>query len=330
MWVQKLRSMSIGRKVAVSIGALVFSFVVLNGIFGLVIYEDLTAFKSGDLSGEINKLAEDFVSDNGSDIDLLVGVKGLIEKSDSSVLNYLFGTQIGYNLLSSLGFGLFMCWAFLAKGLRSISFENKTPILFLASFVLAINVPGVAGSAELLNEYLGLDKLQELVFGTDKIDDAKSSIIQFLMLFPNEERGWLITLVGVALVPAIGEEVMFRGFLMKIFSRRYNHHNGIALSAFLFAIIHFNFTNFFYLFILGVILGYTYYWGKNLLFPILIHFLNNAQVLWAYFIVSGTPEDVLEKATKEPTSYGIISFITVGLSLLIFYMNFQRRKFLIK
>ena len=167
--------------------------------------------------------------------------------------------------------------------------------------------------------------------GVTKADDYESLISQFLLFLPNEERGWLITVLGVALIPAVGEELMFRGLFQKLFGQRFNPHNGIALTALLFAVVHFNLTNFFYYFVLGVVLGYAYYWGKNILFPIIIHFINNSLVLLQYVqIQSISKEDYSMLESEGEESFTIMRYITVALCLAIFYMNNQRKRFLIK
>ena len=118
---------------------------------------------------------------------------------------------------------------------------------------------------------------------------------------------------------------MFRGYLMNLFSQKSNYHNGIAISALIFAFVHFNFSNFFYYFVLGVVMGYVYYWGKNLFYPILIHFLNNALVVFGYlYSISNEVTDELSH------SYTLMPYITLGLSLLIFYLNFKRNKHIIQ
>ena len=146
-------------------------------------------------------------------------------------------------------------------------------------------------------------------------------ISQFILFLPNAERGWIVTLIGIALIPAIGEELMFRGFLMNLLAQKSNHHNGIAVSALIFAVVHFNFTNFFFYFILGVVMGYVYYWGRNLIFPIIIHFVNNALVLFGYMYAIS-----IEAPEEFSQSYFFMPYIITGLSLLIFYLNFKRNE----
>jgi len=331
MSLHELRLWPLRKKVIASLLTIVFSVVVIGGVVGLFIYDDMLEIAASPAGQKINDLAQGVVDLKIDEIGLYKGIHELNSEIDASLLNRGFYAQIGYNVIGFLIPALILGWLFQSKGIRSFETENKSPILFLATVVLAVNIQQIGSDALKINEILGLDQLQELVFGTNKFEDHVNLITQYLMLFPNEDRGWFITIIGVALLPAVGEELMFRGVFMKLFSKQSNHHNGIALSAFLFAIIHFNLTNFFYYFILGVILGYAYYWGKNILFPIIIHFINNALVVLVYVEVVSTPDDLKETLVDTTSNpYSLISYITVALSLVIFYMHYQRNKYLIK
>ena len=65
----------------------------------------------------------------------------------------------------------------------------------------------------------------------------------------------IMNLVTIALIPAIAEELIFRGVLQKIFSRVFRSvHVGIWFTAFLFSTVHFQFFGFVPRFILGLAL----------------------------------------------------------------------------
>ena len=79
-------------------------------------------------------------------------------------------------------------------------------------------------------------------------------------------------------MPAIGEELIFRGYLQQKLAKRFGDMNAsIFLTAFLFSLIHFHFDGLIPRFVLGILLGYLFYWGRSLWLPILAHFVNNAQ-----------------------------------------------------
>jgi hypothetical protein len=91
--------------------------------------------------------------------------------------------------------------------------------------------------------------------------------------------GWdlFLSVVMIALLPAIGEELIFRGVLQRIFSEwSKNIHVGIWSSAILFSAMHLQFYGFIPRMLLGVMLGYLLAWSGTLWLPIIAHFINNA------------------------------------------------------
>jgi membrane protease YdiL (CAAX protease family) len=89
----------------------------------------------------------------------------------------------------------------------------------------------------------------------------------------------------VALVPAIGEELLFRGALLKLFTNiSRNIHIAVFFTAFLFAAIHFQFYGFLPRFFIGLILGYSFVITGNLWVPIFVHFINNSASVIVYYL----------------------------------------------
>lgn len=97
-------------------------------------------------------------------------------------------------------------------------------------------------------------------------------------------------LLALALVPAVGEELVFRGIVQPTLTRALGGriHAGIWLTAFLFSAIHLQFLGFVPRMLLGVGFGYLYQWSGRLAVPIAAHFTNNGlQVLLLYLSQRG-------------------------------------------
>ena len=111
--------------------------------------------------------------------------------------------------------------------------------------------------------------------------------------------GLLFNLLVIALIPALGEELTFRGVLQQALVKGCkNAHVGIWLSAALFSFIHFQFYGFLPRMFLGIILGYMFYYSGSLWTSILMHFVNNGTaVVVAYLEQKGLTE-------VEPDQFG--------------------------
>ena len=105
------------------------------------------------------------------------------------------------------------------------------------------------------------------------------------MLNVNTIGGLLLNLVIVALIPAIGEEMTFRGVLQQALTRKMkNPHVAIILSAAIFSFIHFQFYGFLPRMFLGILLGYMFYITGSLWTSMLMHFLNNGTAVVLYYL----------------------------------------------
>lgn len=82
-------------------------------------------------------------------------------------------------------------------------------------------------------------------------------------------------IMTVILAPIL-EEILFRGIIMKgMINNGTKPLPAIALSAFIFGVVHFNPWQFAGAFLLGLVLGLVYYKTKSLLMPVLLHAFNN-------------------------------------------------------
>jgi len=124
----------------------------------------------------------------------------------------------------------------------------------------------------------------------------------------------------IAIFAGFGEELTFRGTLLALFEKLFkNHHIGIWLVGFIFSAIHVQFYGFFPRMLLGVLFGYLYFWSKNLWFPILAHFLNNAfTLIVALYNKNIATENTLDENTPMPLSLVFISIIATALLLYLF------------
>lgn len=95
------------------------------------------------------------------------------------------------------------------------------------------------------------------------------------------DLAWVI--VVVAVIPGLGEELLFRGLVQPKLHRAFgNAHVAIWVTAFIFSAIHMQFYGLIPRMLLGALFGYVFYYGGNLLLPICLHITNNLVTLLAY------------------------------------------------
>lgn len=134
---------------------------------------------------------------------------------------------------------------------------------------------------------------------------------------------FLLGFVVIAIVPAVGEELVFRGMIQKELHRGTgNIHLAIWLSAILFSAIHMQFFGFVPRMFLGALFGYLYAWSGNLWLPIVAHFVNNGfTITMLYFHQLGHFDFDIE-STEAPPWYFALGFAVITFAILKYLKNF--------
>jgi uncharacterized protein len=132
----------------------------------------------------------------------------------------------------------------------------------------------------------------------------------------------LANLTIMALIPAIGEELVFRGILQQQLLRRLQDPILAILAAgAIFSAIHMQFEGFFSRWLLGSLLGWLYWQTKNFWVPVAAHFFNNGfQVAAQYFYAKDLSTIDLEKEADVPWFVALGSFF-----LIIVVMRFMNQ-----
>ncbi|RIV20617.1 CPBP family intramembrane metalloprotease [Fibrisoma montanum] len=135
----------------------------------------------------------------------------------------------------------------------------------------------------------------------------------------------IVALLVIAIIPAIGEEVLFRGILQRnLVVWTGNVHAGIWLAAILFSAIHVQFLGFVPRMLLGALFGYLYVWSGSLWVPILAHFVNNGfTVLMVYMYQQKMVPVDIESTDAVPVAAALAS-LAVSLGILYYFRERNR------
>jgi membrane protease YdiL (CAAX protease family) len=167
-------------------------------------------------------------------------------------------------------------------GFRSIN--RPWPLFILAAIALVFVSMPVTDQLGTWNESMKLgpafEKIEELI----KMFEDSAETLTEQMLNVDTVGGLLFNLVVIALIPAVGEELTFRGVIQQGLTRRMNPHIAIFLSSAIFSFIHFQFYGFLPRLFLGMLLGYMFYTSGALWTSMLMHFLNNGSAVVVYYL----------------------------------------------
>jgi membrane protease YdiL (CAAX protease family) len=254
----------------------------------------------------------------------------------SAASSYILNTSSQINYMKLLQFlTMFSTFFFPAVALnylaksKNFSFlylnhgiDSQKAIMIIA--ILIISMPIISGLME-WNSTLHLPTYLSETEEWIRAKEAQLTGITETFMLTTSLGGLLINLFVMAVLPAFGEEFIFRGILIKWFSKSMNIHLAIFISAFLFSAIHIQFLGFFARFFLGMIFGYIFYWSGSLWAPILLHFLNNAMTVVAYYLVGvGSLQD--DPATMGTINSTPILMMNILMLIGVLYWFFRNRK----
>ncbi len=239
-----------------------------------------------------------------------------MENLTSGMIRGILATQhIAVFILPCILFGRIFFKMGLLKGFDLDLPPTGALILFGILFLVA-GYP-LVNLSFLLNESLPLPGWA--IGLEDQAADTLTSVLEM-----NTPFIFLINLILVAILPGIGEELLFRGIIQKhVGGILKNPIVGIWIAAIIFSAIHMQFEGFFPRLVLGALLGYLYYWTKNLWVPIIVHAFNNGiQVILIYAMDLDIEE--FEGGTSDELTWWMIALSVI--SMYFFYQQILKKK----
>lgn len=193
-------------------------------------------------------------------------------------------------------------------------------VFLLANFVLSLLVqltqliPFADFDSKFIKTLLETEALTELAF---KRFLNFTSPLFFVLVF-----------IMMAVLPALGEELTFRGVFFNLFERStQNTVFAILFSALIFALIHFQLHNFLAIFFMGVLLAYIYHITQNIWLSIAAHLFNNGMiVILSYISHLGIIEYDFSKNDDFPLIVSIFGALVFFITLYFYRLWIKKEK----
>lgn len=238
---------------------------------------------------------------------------GISQQTPLSYLVYFqFFTQIGV----FAGVAFFFArlngpnvWSYL-----KIKRSNQPSFLLLAIIAMVSVIPLSSWLLELSLSFSFPESMSSFVEALKQQEDAGNTLMQrFLNV---EGLGWLaFNLVFLALVPALCEELLFRGALMGVLQNMFrNKHLVVILTAIIFSAIHMQFFSFLSRFALGLVLGYATIYSGSLFPAIAAHFVNNAFSVVGYYF---SDQKEIDKIGTSNSSWLLLLSAIVAVVMIV-------------
>ena len=203
---------------------------------------------------------------------------------------------------------------------------NWTDLILVVIFMILI-IPFINLLGD-LNHQLVLPKMFSGIELWMKTSEEQATALTEKFLKVNTFQGLLINIFLISVIPAIGEELYFRGALQGVIRDWKGVKTSIWITAIIFSTIHFQFYGFVPRMLMGAFFGYLLVWSENMWLPIVAHFTNNViAVLFYYLQFNGSKLPDIDSIGIGNTLW--IGLLSGGLGILGIY-GLKRRFYLQK
>jgi uncharacterized protein len=177
-----------------------------------------------------------------------------------------------------------------------------------------------------VNEQLQLPSFLSSLESWMRTSEEQAARLTEVFLKMDHTSDLLYHLLIVAVVPAIGEELLFRGVVQRLFQDLTGRiHLSIFITAALFSAVHMQFYGFLPRMALGLLFGYLLLWTGSMWMPILAHFINNGMAVLLAFLSGKNmlpfdQDTIGTGATEWP-----LLLISIVLTSAVILMIYRRR-----
>ena len=201
---------------------------------------------------------------------------------------------------------------------------NLLVILFVVLFMILI-VPFINLSGD-LNQRLVLPKALAGLESMMKAYESQATQLTEKLLNVHNLPALFFNIFLIAIIPALGEELFFRGAIQGVLQQKINAKAAIWITAIVFSAIHFQFYGFVPRMLLGAFLGYLLVWSGNLWLSIAAHFTNNVLAIIFYYMKTNGYKifDIDTIGTGDTLWIGCLSGLFAVFGFYFFMRYFQK------
>lgn len=248
------------------------------------------------------------------------------------LLLYFFAYQLAF-------MGVFICGYMIHKGVFEVP---QTPDSTYTSLILLAQVLSTAamGIHLLVEKYVPLDRKTWSYCSSSKVLIASVVFILALGLWtnylseladlPNSMQETFemmmrhpLGIIAIVIMAPIVEELLFRGAIEGYLLRKWKHPAGaIVFSSLVFGLVHGNWVQAPFAFVIGLALGWMYYRTGSLLPGILMHFVNNSTAVLG-FLITDNPDATM---VSEYGPQGAVWMAVAGAAVTVLCVYLFQKK----
>lgn len=226
------------------------------------------------------------------------------------------------------GTAVLFAWMFYGRPLQYLRMGgcDRLPIKVLASFFILLLLLPLSDCLTRLNDAMHLPQsMSALETMLREMGERSQDMVESFLM--REGTGALVAnLVVLALIPALCEELLFRGALEQLMVRCCGGrtHAAVIITAAIFSLFHFELFAFLPRFMLGIALGYLFHYGGSMWVNAMAHFANNAIVVILYYLATkGLVDFEMAESFNSPWYVAVLG---LSVATAVFWFVFLKPK----
>lgn len=212
-------------------------------------------------------------------------VRELLNHPDGSAVSINISRLV--NAVSIVGYMLVPVLLFVVVNQSSVVYEGglkKTPsprFVLIAILITALAIPAMESIMELMKALPFPDGVK---YYAERFESARTGSINNI-LDMHEWPEFFVCLFVLALLPAMLEELMFRGVVLNILKHSISRTwLAVVLQALIFALLHFSIYELPSIFLMGLMFGFIAIWTGTIWYGVIMHFLFNGTSVFLEFL----------------------------------------------
>ncbi len=213
------------------------------------------------------------------------------------------------------------------KPFKSLGFKKSTILWLILGVAMMYAIMPLNA---VFGEWNANIKFPESLAAFEKLmQDLQVRATEVMEKFVNVDTigGLIINLFMIAGLAALGEELLFRSViqtsLIKICK---NAHVGIFIASAIFSLFHMEFYGLLPRLVLGLLMGYMYYYSRSIWIPMAMHFANNGTIVFLYYLNNIGATNINVESFGETNVFVLILSIIAMVALFWFTIKLNKKE----
>ena len=208
---------------------------------------------------------------------------------------------------------------------ESLGIKNVSYHWFIIGFIMMFAILPLNNVFAEWNAGLKLPESMSRIEELIKEMYESSAVVLEKLVNVNTFGGFVINLIMIAGLAALGEELLFRSIIQtSLIKTCKNAHVGIIIASAIFSFIHFDFYAFIPRLVLGMLLGYMFYYSRSIWVSMFMHFVNNATAVVIYYLNNIGVTNVDVETFGQTQLLPLL--ISIALMAVLFWLAIRRMK----